>query len=125
MENCVDALAGHPALAKRFARSEEQLEKIRRAFSSSKFLADLPVAVFCAGSVARRELGTKSDMDVFVMADAEIGRPSRLREFTLFAEVIDVNKSLDLPPFSNDGQYLKIYPLEEIKTLAGSSKDDS
>lgn len=124
MGNCVAALASHQGLIARRRLSEDQLTQARAAFAGSHFLSELPIAVFCAGSLARREIGSKSDMDVFVMADDEIGEASRLREYTLFAEVININRGLGLPPFSNDGQYLKIYPLSDIKRLTGSPRDD-
>jgi predicted nucleotidyltransferase len=125
MRNCAEALASHHKLQNRRRLSKEQLTTARAAFADSRFLSDLPISIFCAGSMARQEIGSKSDMDVFVMADDEIGEPSRLREYTLFAEVININRHLGLPPFSNDGQYLKIYPLSDIKRLTGSPKDDS
>lgn len=119
---CTDALQAHDGLALRRLRSEEQLQEAARAFAASPLLSDLPVSAFCAGSLARREAGTKSDMDVFVTADAAIGR---LREFTLFAEMIAINKRLSLPEFSNDGAFLKVHCIGDLLKLTGSPEDDS
>lgn len=94
-------------------------------FEQSSFLSELPIAVFCAGSLARRELGSHSDLDVFVTADDDRRLRSRLCDYTLFAEVIQANRNLDLPEFSNDGQYLKIYFVSDLKRLTGSPTDDS
>lgn len=126
MGHCENLLRSHPSLRDRREASERQIRKATELFAQSTFLADLPLAIFCAGSLARREVGAKSDLDVFVTADDGVTKlRSKLSEYTLFAELIGLNKRLGLPEFSNDGQYLKIYFLEDLKRLTGSPKDDS
>jgi predicted nucleotidyltransferase len=83
-----DRLRQHPALGVRRARSIEKLQRVSEAFSASEFLADLPISVFCAGSLARQEIGLKSDLDVFVTADKDERLQRRLCEYTLFGELI-------------------------------------
>lgn len=123
---CEDTLETHSALQRRRVRSDDHLQSIRRTFAASEVLASLPVSVFCAGSLARREIGQNSDLDVFVTADKhEDGLRSRLSEFTLFGELIQLNRQLGLPEFSNDGEYLKVHFLEDLETLTGSRQDDS
>ena len=50
---------------------------------------------------------------------------SRLCEYTLIAHLIQLNETLGFPPFSNDGEYLKICFIDDLKTHTGSRKDDS
>jgi predicted nucleotidyltransferase len=123
---CEKILDEHVALARRRDASESQLTRVRSAFEASAELKTWPISVFCAGSLARREVGIKSDLDVFVTADKNEERlRSRLAEYTLFGELIQINKELGLPPFSNDGEYLKIHFLEDLEKLTGSRHDDS
>src|SRR5687768_8899226 len=98
----------HAGLTARRRRSSEQVHLVAQAFQASTFLEGLPISVFCAGSLARQEIGLHSDLDVFVTADEDDRLTKRLVEYTLFAEVIQINKDLHLPEFSNDGKYLKI-----------------
>ena len=126
MGHCQKTLAEHVALRRRRDQSARQLESVVKAFEASEVLAPLKVGIFCAGSLARREIGTKSDLDVFVTADkGQQDLRSRLSEYTLFGELIQINKQLGLPPFSNDGEFLKIHFLEDLEALAGSRRDDS
>jgi predicted nucleotidyltransferase len=123
---CNLALMRHEGLTARRRRSAEQRHRVTQAFAGSSFLESLPISVFCAGSLARQEMGDHSDLDVFVTADRDARLESRLCEYTLFAEVININnKDLQFPEFSNDGQYLKICFIDDLKRLTGSPSDDS
>ncbi len=116
----------HEGLAARRRRSAEQLHQVAQTFGASTFLDGLPISIFCAGSLARQEIGAHSDLDVFVTARRDPRLESRLCEYTLFAEVININnKELRLPEFSNDGQYLKICFVDDLKRLTGAPTDDS
>lgn len=126
MGPCVLALMQHDGLSARRKRSAQQLHRVTHAFGASTFLEDLPISVFCAGSLARQEIGDHSDLDVFVTADRDSRLESRLCEYTLFAEVININnKELQLPEFSNDGQFLKLCFVDDLKRLTGAPTDDS
>lgn len=122
---CCEALQSHGALSARRAASEAQLQKVRKGFESAWTFGDKPVSVFCAGSLARLETGRNSDLDLFVTANETPELRSRLLEYTLFAELIGVNRTLGLPPFSNDGAYLKVYFVEDLRDKTGSPRDDS
>lgn len=122
---CQNALESHAALSARTERSLAQLQQVRAAFEHRQFFTNLPLSVFCAGSLARREVGRRSDLDLFVTADVDDDISGRLFEYTLFAELIDINRNLQFPEFSNDGQYLKIYFVPDLIAQTGSPKDDS
>ena len=126
MGRCTEALSEHAGLAARRSSSAKRLERVTQAFASNSFLRGLPITVFCAGSLARQEIGAKSDLDLFVTADQDAtDLRSRLFEYTLFAELIAVNRELGFPEFSNDGQYLRLHFLDELITVTGSPRDDS
>ena len=73
------------------------------------------------------ESGAKSDLDLFVIAAADGGSDLRKRLFqiTLFSELMAINERLGFPPFSNDGEYLKVYFMEDLTSRTGSPRDDS
>lgn len=81
--------------------------------------------MFCAGSLARKEIGKKSDLDVFVVADRGKNLESRLCEYKIYADLIRLNDDLGLPQFSNDGEFLKVHFLDDLINNAGSRRDDS
>jgi predicted nucleotidyltransferase len=114
----------HAALSKRRSNSLQRLELVGNKVKEEKFLDEPAITVFCAGSLARLEAGDKSDLDLFVTADGDGRLHSRLFEFTLFAHLIRINSDLKFPPFSNDGEYLKIHFLEDLKNRTGSRRDD-
>ena len=104
---CVDALRSHPALRKRHRKSRTQLDRVRDALTECAFIRNQPLAVFCAGSLARMEAGAKSDLDLFLTADSDRGSDlhKRLFQIKLFSELTAINEQLDFPTFSNDGVY--------------------
>ncbi len=126
---CLDALKRHPDLAGRYGRSKERLAKVRGAFENCNIIREdvkeHPLAIFCAGSLARMEVGDKSDLDLFVTAGEDNYLRGRLFSITLFSELMSINKQLSFPPFSNDGEYLKVYFMKDLKSSTGSRLDDS
>lgn len=122
---CFDALQSHAALAKRRQQSRKRLDCVRDALKKSDIIRDKPLAIFCAGSLARMESGKKSDLDLFVTACGGGEVRKRLFQITLFSELMEINERLKFPPFSNDGEYLKVYFMEDLKKHTGSPRDDS
>ena len=117
-------LKSHTGLAKRKKKSCKKLELVRKEFKKSGCFDDEKIMIFCAGSLARLEFGKKSDLDLFVTAE-EVFQPNRLEEYTLYSDLIRLNKKLNFPTFSNDGEYLKVHSLKKLKDNTGSRKDDS
>jgi predicted nucleotidyltransferase len=112
-------------LKARRSRSAETLQRVRQRFEKSSYLSALPLTVFAAGSLARHEVGKKSDLDIFVTADPSKDLQRRLSKHTVIAELIHINRELEFPEFSNDGEYLKIYFIDELTRRTGSPTDDS
>ncbi|WP_020183558.1 nucleotidyltransferase domain-containing protein [Methylotenera sp. 1P/1] len=117
-------LESHSPLNKRRQCSLEKLDIVKKLANEDDTLKDDSLSIFCAGSLARLETGEKSDLDVFVLATKEEKLESRLFEYTLFSRLISLNEQLKFPPFSNDGEYLKIHFLDELKNRTGSRRDD-
>lgn len=122
--SCISILNSHSALSIRRNNSLQRLAEVKVRASAEEFLNEPRITVFCAGSLARLEAGNKSDLDLFVTADGNGKLHSRLFEFTLFAHLIRLNEELGFPPFSNDGEYLQIHSLDNLKKRTGSRRDD-
>ncbi len=120
--SCLTTLENHTELRVCRQHSEKRLEEIRAEFQGSQILRGHDLSIFCTGSLARREAGTKSDLDLFIVADKS---PNRLQEIDILAELIRINESLKFPPFSSDGEYLKVHLFSELKKATGSRYDDS
>ena len=118
-------LNSHEELFQRREHSRERLALVKEKIEMESYFEELGVAVFCAGSLARLEARREIRLDLFVTADDDPKLRSRLCEYTLFAHLIRSNEELSFPPFSNDGEYLKIHFLEDLKKGTGSRRDDS
>ena len=122
---CAEALRGHRELAACRAHAENRLAGVRAAFQCLDIIKDRRLAVFCAGSLARMEAGSRSDLDLFVTENEAGGPVGRLFEIELFSELMAINQKLRFPAFSNDGEYLQIHRMEKLKSRTGSRFDDS
>ncbi|MGE0044077.1 MAG: nucleotidyltransferase domain-containing protein [Vicinamibacterales bacterium] len=125
VSSCLEMLAKHESLARRRSESAKQVERVSAALATTTLASSMPISIFCAGSLARQEAGEHSDLDIFVVSEEARSHTSRLREYTLFAELIQLNSSLGFPEFSNDGQFLKICPIKDLIEATGSARDDS
>lgn len=124
MTSATETLRAHSGLSARRDASKTYREQATAALARSSLLEEHRLSIFCAGSVARGEVGKRSDLDVFITSsDPALER--RLIQYQIFAEVIRVNQELGLPEISNDGQYLKVYFLNELTSMTGSQHDDS
>ena len=135
---CIDTLRSHTGLASRRTKSEKRLDGVRAAFGKfdtiiNEISSNTPdvreknrsLAVFCAGSLGRMEASDKSDLDLFVTANDDGQSCGHLFRIGLFSELMKINRKLNFPPFSNDGEYLRIHGMEELKSGTGSRFEDS
>jgi len=122
MGNCAEILKGHASLSKRKQKTSSQLESIRSEISGEKIFNDDNLMIYAAGSLGRHEVGTHSDLDVFVISGDD--EYKRLEEIRVFSKLIEINDRLKYPNFSNDGQFLKIYLLPEMRKAIGAPRDD-
>jgi len=125
-----DSLNDYAPLRERLAYSRELLERVQAAMTCCDAGRRLEFCIFAAGSLGRFETGRISDLDLFFLAEREGRGPNersltRLAEIQSFADVIKVNRDLELPAFSGDGQYLKVHEVADIISATGDSNDDS
>lgn len=121
-------------VANRRDPSRRLVEKVKQSLVTAITPEKLPesseVSIFCAGSVARQEAGSSSDLDLFILhrpkdpLDATTQKLSRLHEFVLYSELIRINNELKLEEFSNDGEFLRVYPVREMSMAIGLPRDD-
>jgi predicted nucleotidyltransferase len=116
-------LKDHKALSLRRNNSDERLSELKKKFREHGVFNDTSISVFCAGSLGRGDSGIRSDLDLFVISGK--AQRSRLEDLTLFARVIEINDSFSKEKISNDGEYLKIYPIAKMLEVLGQPTDDS
>jgi len=114
-------------LADRATYSRVRLDELRERITTqldASALTDL--TVFCAGSYARLEASKHSDIDLFfIYGMEEVERKhKRIDELSMFASIIDIARTMNLPAFSNDGQYLETFHCSDVLTHLGSREDD-
>ncbi|MFA7241187.1 MAG: hypothetical protein WC091_13840 [Sulfuricellaceae bacterium] len=127
MTSFTTILQGHNSLQERKTTSLEKLEIIQGRFSGDPLLIGRDdICIFSAGSLGRLDSGTKSDLDIFVTADGgEESKIGRLEEIELFSSILRINRELEFPELSNDGEYLKVFDIHESKSQIGSPADDN
>lgn len=122
-ENFQLILKGFQPLASRSDNTLDRLRKIREKFEQNQeIFSDRRVTVFCAGSIGRKDSGKQSDLDLFVIADEPI---NLLDTYYFFAQLIKINDELGYDKFSNDGEFLKVYSLQDLTNLTGTREEDS
>lgn len=99
---------------------KEKLEKIDELHQLEK------LTVFVAGSYARNEASTHSDIDLFFVLDGNLKSLSNpnIRSLRAFAKIIEEADLLGFPAFSNDGEFLRILEAPEMMRELGGRNDD-
>lgn len=120
--SAIDLLESHTEMARRKETSLAQLAKVRANFLNNPSDSYEKVTIFSAGSLGRLEAGENSDLDIFVVADHEIGR---LNEIRLLSKIADLNDNCGFPPFSDEMRYMKIYDGKKLIENTGKPRDDS
>lgn len=123
--SCKQILTDHTDLQSRKTSSEELLVKVQDKFTSIPNSNKFPLTVFCAGSLSRKEIGKHSDLDIFIIRSENNTKFGKLDEYELFSQIISINRELQLPPFSKDGEFLKIHCIKDIIDNTGSRKEDN
>ena len=120
-----DILNNHENLAARSKNAQERRKNVREAFDGYTLFSEYSSFVYCAGSLGRGDVGGQSDLDLFLVTNKKKEERKHLTEIRLLAYAIDINEKLEYEPFSNDGEFLKVYSLEEMLKALGSPSDDS
>ncbi|MEX0306086.1 MAG: nucleotidyltransferase domain-containing protein [Ruegeria sp.] len=109
------------------SNSESKINTLIQEFRKHEEISAIPnLSIFVAGSYARNEASEHSDIDLFFVLDGkleDIDEPN-IKTLRLFSKIVEIADKLELPKFSNDGQYLQIIEKPMILNEMGSSKDD-
>lgn len=128
MEEFSAQLSGHERLQMRRRTSEQQVDRVQKHLETDgrpDLFLNGNTTVYLAGSLGRGEVGKQSDLDLFLLTTRHGKERSRLDDLEMLACVIETNRILKYGPLSNDGQYLKIYRLDEMLRALGAPQDDS
>ena len=109
-------------LSLRKDESEKRIAELKIALNEHPFIKGKDICIYLTGSLSRKEYGSKSDVDVFIISRSEI---KRVEEYAVYSALIEINEKLGYPEFSNDARYLKIYSLADLISATGSPRDDS
>ncbi len=117
-----EALKSNTDLAKRFARSEEKRNTLVSSIAADVTISQYKnLCIYAVGSIGRKEVGDKSDLDLFTLSPDSF---NRLAQINLFSSLIQLNKSMGFPDFSGDGKFLKVFNYNEHAPSIGSPLDD-
>lgn len=114
-------------VSKKKLNSTQRLTQLSQSLCNSSELAQLPsLAIFAAGSYARKEASIHSDIDLFFIYDGQISNVPNpnLKAMRAFSKIIEVADSMRFPTLSNDGEFLKILDTDSMKKELGGRNDD-
>lgn len=116
--------------------SEKRFNQIKNKIEQSEFFKDNEdklsnLCIYATGSFARQEATDNSDLDIFLIEEGDVNgkneityKCGKLDEIKIFSEFIKVGYDCGLPPFSNDGEFLKIFKYNEHESQIGAPSDD-
>ncbi len=84
------------------------------------------LTIYATGSLGRGELGTHSDLDVFLVDTAPASqRVGNLERIRLLSDLIRAADAANFGEFSNDGEFLRVHPLDDLSSFLGTRDDDA
>lgn len=126
MMKCSVQLLGHEPLRRRRKDADDKLAQVHNRLKERKDLfQDREVAVYLAGSLGRGDAGKLSDLDLFLITTKPDSERKWLEDLEILSFIIQMNECLGYGPFSNDGEYLKVYSLDKMLETLGAPQDDS
>ena len=105
-----------------------RLNELRSSIETSAVLPQMQgLCIYVTGSFGRLEASAHSDLDLFFINEgsSENSRIPRITKTLLDADLINAARTLRFPDFSNDGQYLSVHYVDDIKNTLGGPDDDS
>ena len=108
--------------------SSGRLDELRRHLKNEPALkAYSGLTIYAAGSFARGEASKYSDIDLFFLHNdltVQVSEP-RLKGIRVLSTVIrQIEEDMEFPAPSNDGQFMNIIKLSEMKKTLGGAEDD-
>jgi hypothetical protein len=116
-----DVLAADSANKLRVANTDSRREAALRQILKDRLFTDPALTVFVAGSMGRSEMGSRSDLDLFLVS---LKTCDESQQQELIDSLDQLNKNLSYTPFSNR-RYVKVYELGALLRNTGSPQDDT
>jgi predicted nucleotidyltransferase len=113
-------------LKARRAETASRIEQLRKALAQTEKFIATKACVYVTGSFGRGESSAFSDLDLFI-AGKNTGDDRALRpldEILVKADLIQAVRTVGIPDFSGDGEYLKHYSVAELIGTLGTPEDD-
>lgn len=120
-------------IERRVEHSKRKLEALRQRVDGPPPVESTAACAYVIGSYGRGEASEHSDLDLFLASRATTDTTTRkvkrefsqLEEIRLKAKLIDAGRSLALPEFSGDGEFLSHYTIDELVNNIGKREDDA
>lgn len=115
------------ALKGRRSDTERRFKELQEKLIEAKQRAENKACVYATGSFGRGEASKHSDLDLFIvgLGDPDKRALSRLDEICVKADLIEATRTLNIPEFSGDGEYLEHYTKKELIGTLGGPEDDA
>ncbi|HEV2509533.1 nucleotidyltransferase domain-containing protein [Bosea sp. (in: a-proteobacteria)] len=118
-------------IERRRLSTSERFAKLREALANSEKILEQKACVYATGSFGRKESGSSSDLDLFIVGRSRsmedgTDRPSlkRLDEICVKADLIYQTRQMGIPDFDGDGKYLQHYSVNQLTRSLGTPEDD-
>ena len=107
--------------------AQSRLEEVRSRVKEIVKQGDFPgLCIYVTGSFGRLEASEHSDLDLFFVhkGSSRLNAIPRIRKTLLDADLVRAVERLGFPEFSNDGEYLTVHYLDDIREALGGPNDD-
>ncbi len=105
-----------------------RIQEIQKKFAAAEQLCAGKACVYATGSFARGEANSHSDLDLFIVGQADKDGERRLGaldEICVKADLIEAARDLGIPDFSRGGEYLEHYTIKQLVDTLGTPEDDA
>jgi len=115
----LNILKSNSDLSRRRQETEKLLSKLLIDFERELNCKNKTLSIFSAGSIGRLEIGTHSDIDPFILIDADINSDEQDKIKLM------INKTANNHNFPNITEdYFKFYNIDNLLKLTGKAEDD-
>lgn len=107
--------------------AQNRLRELKSELSGADRDLSRKACIYTIGSYGREEASEFSDLDVFIVDESENPKTRSLSNLDLtcaLADLIRAGRKHGFPDFSNDGQYLNHYSIQELTETLGTRSDD-
>jgi hypothetical protein len=105
--------------------SHQRLTQLGERLANVGDLLGDRACIYTTGSYGRVEACQHSDLDVFIVIDDSKEFISKLDITLALAELIKASRDFGLPDFSNEGEYLSPFKIDDLVRSLGSRDDDA